>query len=215
MGDKLWPWLCPYPRGHSGAITAKHGKYYVPYEILLLPVLFSFSRPHYLRKGIEGFLGVLHSIMTCGINCMIQTMHSQRVQYLDNTAISTGEYHSRLSHYSTNLDWKNLFVVSLIIPCSRLAVQATFKSFIQWTQKVPWNQIKDNCYPCQFICKHACMVLWMGIGMTHFFCWRVTLWKTSTFHAWRHYRAWKGLKSWIHLSWWPSLSSVYPYFWGL
>jgi hypothetical protein len=87
VAETFWPWLCPYLRGHGSTITGEHGKLAISYETLLLLVLLLFSRPHYHRKEINGLFGVLLSITSSGIICMIHTMYSQGVKYLDNQEI--------------------------------------------------------------------------------------------------------------------------------
>jgi hypothetical protein len=43
--NQLWPRLLSYLSSHRGAVKVQNGKYTLPYETLLLLVLYWFSRP--------------------------------------------------------------------------------------------------------------------------------------------------------------------------
>jgi hypothetical protein len=59
VADKLWPRLQFFLRGHRGSIKVNNGTYTLPYETLLLLVLYRLSRPRYIRKGKEWNGGLL------------------------------------------------------------------------------------------------------------------------------------------------------------
>ena len=46
--NQIWPRLQFYLRGHKGAVKVQNGKYSLPYETLLLLVLYRFSRSRHL-----------------------------------------------------------------------------------------------------------------------------------------------------------------------
>ena len=72
------------------------GTYSLPYETLLLLVLYRLSRPRHIRKEMEGFLAIHKSKISTGITCMIHAMHAFGVQYLDNPVI----FHNRMPYYA-------------------------------------------------------------------------------------------------------------------
>ena len=96
VADKLWPRLQCFLRGHRGSIKVNNGTYSLPYETLLLLVLFRLSRPRRIRKEMEGFFGMHKSKISTGITCMIHAMHTLGVQYLDNPVI----FHNRMPYYA-------------------------------------------------------------------------------------------------------------------
>ena len=96
VADKLWPRLQCFLRGHRGSIKVNNGTYSLPYETLLLLVLYRLSRPRRIRKEIEGFFGIHKSKISTGIACMIHAMHALGVQYLDNPVI----FHNRMPYYA-------------------------------------------------------------------------------------------------------------------
>ena len=56
VADKLCPGLQCFLRGHRDSIKVNNGTYSLPYETLLLLVLYRLSRPRRIRKEMEGFL---------------------------------------------------------------------------------------------------------------------------------------------------------------
>ena len=87
VADKLWPRLQCFLVGHRDSIKVNKGTYSLPYETLLLLVLYRLSRPRRIRKETGGFFGMHKSKISTGITCMIHAMHALRVQYLDNPEI--------------------------------------------------------------------------------------------------------------------------------
>ena len=96
VANQLWPWLQFYLSGHNGAVKVENGKYSLPYETLLLLVLYRLSRPRRLRKDMESFFGICIARMSSAINFMIHAMHALRVLYLDNPKI----FHWRMPYYA-------------------------------------------------------------------------------------------------------------------
>ena len=68
----------------------------LPYETLLLLVLYRLARPRHIRKEMEGFFGIHKSKISTGITCMIHAMHALSLQYLDNPVI----FHNRMPYYA-------------------------------------------------------------------------------------------------------------------
>ena len=78
VANQLWPRLQRYLSGHKGAVKVQNGKYTLPYETLLLLVLYRFSRPRRLRKDMESFFGICIASMSSSINFMSHAgFHSQ------------------------------------------------------------------------------------------------------------------------------------------
>ena len=73
-----------------------NGTYSLPYETLLLLVLYRLSRPRHIRKEMKGFFGIHKSKISTGIACMIHAMHALGVQYLDNPDI----FHNRMPYFA-------------------------------------------------------------------------------------------------------------------
>ena len=92
VADKLWLRLKCFLRGHRGSIKVNNGTYSLPYETLLLLVLYRLSRPRLIRKEMEVSFGMHRSKISTGITCMILDMHDLGVQYLDNPVI----FHNRV-----------------------------------------------------------------------------------------------------------------------
>ena len=76
VAEKLWPRLQCFLRGHRSSIKVNNGSYSLPYEILLLLVLYRLSRPRCIRKEMEGFFRIQKSKISTGITCMIHAMHA-------------------------------------------------------------------------------------------------------------------------------------------
>ena len=77
VADKLWPRLQCFLIGHRGSIKVNNCIYSLPYETLLLLVLYRLSRPRRIRKEMEGFFGIHKSKISTGITCMIHAcMHA-------------------------------------------------------------------------------------------------------------------------------------------
>ena len=87
VANQLWPRLQFYLSGHKGSVKVKNGKYSLPYETLLLLVLYRLSRPRHLQKDMESFFGICTDRMASAINFMIHAMHALGVLYLDNPKI--------------------------------------------------------------------------------------------------------------------------------
>jgi hypothetical protein len=68
VADKLWPRLQCFLTGHRGSIKVNNGTYFLPYENLLLLVLYSLSRPRCIRKEMEGFFGIHMSKYQLGLH---------------------------------------------------------------------------------------------------------------------------------------------------
>ena len=58
VADKLWLRLQCFLIGHRGSIKVNNGTYSLPYETILLLVLYRLSRPRRIRKEMEGFFGI-------------------------------------------------------------------------------------------------------------------------------------------------------------
>ena len=69
--NHLRPRLQFYLSGHKGAVKVENGKYSLPYETLLLLVLYRLSRPRHLQKDMESFFGICTDRMSSAINFMI------------------------------------------------------------------------------------------------------------------------------------------------
>ena len=102
VADKLWPRLQCFLSGHRGSIKVNNGTYSLPYETLLLLVLYRLSRPRRIRKEMEGFFGLHKSKISTGITCMIHAMHGLALQYLDNPII----FHHSMPYYADRIDQK-------------------------------------------------------------------------------------------------------------
>ena len=96
LANQLWPRLQHYLSGHKGAVNVQNGKYTLPYEILLLLVLYRFSSPGCLRKDMESFFGICIARMSLSINFMIHAMRALGVLYLDNAEI----FHRRMPYFA-------------------------------------------------------------------------------------------------------------------
>jgi hypothetical protein len=92
VADKLWLRLQCFIRGHRGSIKVNNGTYSLPYETILLLVLYRLSRSRHITKEMEGFFGIHMSKISSGITCIIHAMHALGVQYLDNSVI----FHNRM-----------------------------------------------------------------------------------------------------------------------
>jgi hypothetical protein len=64
VANQLWPRLQHYLSDHKGAVKVENGKYTLPYETLLLLVLYRFSRPRCVQKDMELFFGICISRMS-------------------------------------------------------------------------------------------------------------------------------------------------------
>jgi hypothetical protein len=78
--------------GHRGYIKVNNGTNSLPYEILLLHVLYRLSRPRHIKKILEGIFGLHKSKIPIGITYMIPAMYASRMKYLDNPVI----FHKRI-----------------------------------------------------------------------------------------------------------------------
>ena len=96
VGEKLWPRLQCFLSCHRASIKVNSGTYSLPYETLLLLVLYRISWPRCIRKEVEGFFGLHKSKISTGITCMIHAMHGLVLQYLDNPVI----FHHRMPYYA-------------------------------------------------------------------------------------------------------------------
>ena len=94
--DKLWPRLQCFLICHRSSIKVNNGTNSLPYETLLLLVLYRLSRPRHIRNEMEGFFGIHKSKISTGILCMFHAMHALGVQYLDNPVI----FHNRMPYYA-------------------------------------------------------------------------------------------------------------------
>ena len=94
--DKLWSRLQIFLSQNKGSIKVKNDTYSLPYETLLLLVLYRLSRPRHMRKEREGFFGLHKSKISTEITCIIHAMHALVLQYLDNPAI----FHNRMPYYA-------------------------------------------------------------------------------------------------------------------
>ena len=68
VADKLWPRLQSFLIGHRGSIKVNNGTYSLPYETLLLLVLYKLSMPRRIRKEMEGFFGMHKSKYPLGLH---------------------------------------------------------------------------------------------------------------------------------------------------
>jgi hypothetical protein len=73
--DKLWQRLQCFLRGHRGSIKVNNGTYSLPYETLLLLVLYRLSRPRHIRKEMEGFFGI-HKSKNINWDYMYDSCHA-------------------------------------------------------------------------------------------------------------------------------------------
>ena len=96
VANQLWPRLQFYLSGHKGAVKVENGKYSLPYETLLLLVLYRLSRPRRLQKDMESYFGIRIARMSSAINFMIHAMHALGVLYLDNSEL----FHQRMPYYA-------------------------------------------------------------------------------------------------------------------
>ena len=87
MADKLWPRLCRFLDGTKAAISFGSGRYRVPYETLLLLVLFRFARPHRISHEMAEFFDMKKSKISAGIRTMVDAIHDLSFAYLDNPVI--------------------------------------------------------------------------------------------------------------------------------
>ena len=94
--NQLWPRLQCYLSSHKGAAKDQNGKYTLPYEHLLLLVLYRFSRPRCLQKDMESFFGIHIARMSSSIDFVIYAMHAFGVHYLDSPEI----FHCRMPYYA-------------------------------------------------------------------------------------------------------------------
>ena len=82
VADKLWPRLQCFLRGHRGSIKVNNGTYSLPYETLLLLVLYRLSRPRHIREELKGFFGIRKSNISTGITCMIHAISTKQLWFL-------------------------------------------------------------------------------------------------------------------------------------
>ena len=61
-----------------------NGTYSLPFETLLLLVLYRLSRLRRIRKEMEGSFGLHESQISTGKTCMIHAIHALAMQYLAN-----------------------------------------------------------------------------------------------------------------------------------
>ena len=71
VANQLWPRLQIYLSCHKVAVKVENGKYSLPYETLLLLVLYRLSRPRHLQKDMESFFGICTDRMSSAINFII------------------------------------------------------------------------------------------------------------------------------------------------
>ena len=95
VADRLWPRLTEYLGDNHEHVTVIN-RYSMPYETLLLLVLYRFSRPRRLRKEMEGFFGMRKSKISAGIDTMIDALHKLSLKYLDNPHI----FYHRMPYYA-------------------------------------------------------------------------------------------------------------------
>ena len=144
-----------------------NGTYSLPYETLLLLVLYKLSMPRRIRKEMEGFFGIHKSKISTGILCMFHAMHALGVQYLDNPVI----FHNRMPYYAErvyqNVDWLKQFGDSLMEHFAKHVVHACFKSScIVVTNGAMESSFSQLLH--QMACLHPCMVWEVETGMIHF-----------------------------------------------
>ena len=96
---QLWSMLQFYLSGHKGAVKVENGKYSLPYETLLLLVLYRLSRLRRLQKDMEPFFGICIARMSSAINVMPHAMHALGVLYLDNPKI----FHWRMPYHAERM----------------------------------------------------------------------------------------------------------------
>ena len=96
VANQLWPRLQSCLSGHKGAVMVINGKYILPYETLLLLVLYRFSRPKCFWKDMESFFGIFIARMSSSTYFIIHAMHALGVLYLDNPEI----FHWRMPYYA-------------------------------------------------------------------------------------------------------------------
>lgn len=92
----LWQSLLVFLSGNRGSIKVNNGTYSLPFESLLLLVLYMLSRPRCIRKEIDSLFGLHKYKISTGIICMIYAMYALTVQYLDNAVI----FHNKISYYT-------------------------------------------------------------------------------------------------------------------
>jgi hypothetical protein len=74
LANKLWPRLMESLGDDPGNVVVKT-RYAMPYETLLLLIMFRFLRPRRLRNEMEGFFGMRKSKISAGIDTMMDAMH--------------------------------------------------------------------------------------------------------------------------------------------
>ena len=92
--NHLWPRLQFYLSSQNSAVQVENGKKSLPYETLLLLVLYWFSRPRRLQNNMESFFGICIARMLSTMSFVISTMHAVGVLYLDNPNI----FHWRMQY---------------------------------------------------------------------------------------------------------------------
>ena len=157
VAEKLWPRLQCFVICHRGSIKVNNDTYSLPYETLLLLVLYRISRPMHIRKEMEGFFGIHKSKISTGITGMIHAVHALGVQYLDNPFI----FHIRIPYYAERVYQKCGLVEtvweSLMEDFSKYAVPACFKSScIVVTNSAMESSFSQLLH--QMACLHPCMV---------------------------------------------------------
>ena len=67
----------------------------LPYEMLLLLVLYRLSRPRHIKKELEGIFGLHKSKIPIGISFMMHAIQALIVEYLDNLVTFTKGYNMK------------------------------------------------------------------------------------------------------------------------
>ena len=157
VADKLWPRLQCFLSGHRGSIKVNNGTYSLPYETLLLLVLYRLSRTRRIRKEMEGFLGLHKSKISTGITCMIHAMHGLALQYLDNPII----FYHRMPYYPEQVHQKCVLVEAVWRFIDGTLCKICHPSFFQISSTVVTNSAMEstfNQYLHQMAYLHPCMV---------------------------------------------------------
>ena len=167
VADKLWPRLQCFLRGHRGSIKVNNGTYSLPYETLLLLVLYRLSGPRHTRKEMEGFFGIHKSKISTGITCMIHAMHELGVQYLDNHVI----FHNRMPYYAERVYQKCGLVETVWRFIDGVLCKTCHPSLFQKLMYSGHNSAMELSFSQllhQVACLHPCMVQYVETGMSHF-----------------------------------------------
>ena len=116
VADKLWPRLQVFLSGNRGSIKVNNDTYLLPYETLLLLVIYRLSRPRHVRKELEGFFGLHKSKVSTGITCMLHVMPCMCWLCSTLTILSyfTTGCHIMQREFIKNVGWLKMFGDSLI-----------------------------------------------------------------------------------------------------